>query len=420
MSETVNLSLIDYAKLDSVNRNAKRAANAAMANTAATLYAAEQQQQTRAAVNALQNEVRVVQSQLSALQAQQVNSNITGAQSFVASQPIPADKTQTGINYLFGINGTVSNPFVAYVYLKQAADEGSLMANYYMGDMARSGSVYPANLQLAKNYYLVYVTMYIEQFCETVQDVNEVAGNYFDGENNFAKNRYVAFLFWNQVENYNNPNVLGNLGNCYQHGFGVAKDIPKALQCYEKALKLGDNTYSLNRIGVLHWFSEYGMKNDKLAIECWMKAAFNGDKNAAENLGTNYKDTKAKILKYLKWPSIFVGIGIVLMVLGAVFNTIGVNTFGEFVLLIALIRLIVQTIKHRNDYKLLKKLKATVTDSDGTTYTPNYKDGNVIITRGAPKPVAQTVPTPTLPAETTSEAQPDPQTSSPSGPQTQQ
>lgn len=426
MSQTVNLSLWDQIELDHVNRNTKRAANAANAAAAASAYQAAMQRQTTQAINTMQQQIQATNVRLDAIHSQQVIANLMNAQNFVASHPMPADKTKAAVDYMFGRNGIASNQFIAYVYMKMAAAEGSMVANYYMGDLVLNGSVYPSNLQLALDYYSIYVNIYIQQFCTTLEDVNDVASNFFNG-NNLPQNDYVAFLFWKQIESYNNTRALNNLGNCYHYGRGTTQDISKALSYYQKAAELGNKTYSLNRIGVLYWDSGK-MENKKLAIAYWEKAAYNGSKDASENLAKNYKDTREELI-FIPTSLIILVINFGLMFLSEVrvrdkyyqvhHPLAWLAYIAAFVFFIVLIRLIVKLFKNVKTFHLLRLLRATST-LDGVSYTPTYKGDTVIVTCNVSQPTTSTTNQPVLPSEVQSQTTSQTQTPPPSGPQTMQ
>ena len=403
MSETVNLSLYDELKLDRIKSETTRAANAATAsaaataaNTAATLALTREQKNTTQAVNELRQELAAAEQQR---YTQQVMANVTQAQQYVASQPAPADKTQTGVNYLFGRNGAVQNPVVAYVYLKQAAAEGSMMANYYMGNLAMSDMVYPRNEQLAMNYYLVYVTMYVQQFCKTVDDINSIASKYFNGEG-CEQNRYVAFLFWKQAEEYKNSITLDNLGNCYQNGLGTHQDAAKALQYFETTAK-EDDPYALNRIGDIHWFPKFHMENDELALEYWIRAACEGDSDAKHSLDQVYKENHDKTKKYLS------KVGIMLVLCIVFFFMINASIFWMFPSFAFLIAAIVYFARHFKEnkfnlhiMKILRSLKRKpLKSNDGTPYIFRLSKHDVFTMK---EPVVNTTSTETESTNTNS------------------
>lgn len=415
MSQTVSLSLWDQIELDRVNRNTKRAASAATAAAAASAYQAAMLQQTTQAINAMQKQIQINNAKLDALYSQQVIANITNAQNFVASHPMPADKTKTAIDYMFGRNGTTSNQFIAYVYMKMAAAEGSMVANYFMGDLVLSGSVYPSNKKLAIDYYSIYVNMAIQQFCTNVKDVNDEGDNFYFGKN-VPQNYYVAFLFWKAVEKYNDAYTLSNLGYCYMHGEGTYKDSQIAYQYYKKSMELGSEE-ALFQIGNLHWYPEYKMEDEKLAIKYWVKAAYKGSKSANNKLLEVNKENKKEISDDLIGVEIAIAVSIVMIFVGLIPVIDTLRYIGETVILISLIVAVIQLLKHAKELRVLKRLRSTVTDSDGTVYTPNFKGDTVIVTCNTSNKTS-TKTTSSLLSKI--HAKSEPKTTTSSGPQTKQ
>lgn len=383
-----DLSVYNDVQLDRINRNARHAAEAstataaaAAANAYATNRLVNEVRYTRQAIEQLQSQLKAAEQQR---YSQQLMANITQAQQFVNSQPVPNDKTKTGLNYLFGGNGIAQNPLIAYIYLKQAANEGSLWANYYMGNLAMAGTVYPQNHRLAISYYQVFVSIYIQQFCKTVDDVNNIASRYFDGEE-CEQNRYVSFLFWKQIEEYQNSITFDNLGNCYQHGFGTQQNTNKAIQCYEVAAK-SDDDYALYRLGNIYWYPDYQKENNELALEYFIKAASEGNEDSKRFLNQIYKENIHKIRRY------FITLGI--LIIGTL--VCGLSHWGDHIMggmelfILLFIVTIIYGIKGRrsnkfsfNIIKLFKNSRfRSLTSYGGVPYIYKLTKDSVITEKG--------------------------------------
>jgi uncharacterized protein len=78
------------------------------------------------------------------------------------------------------------------------------------------------------------------------------------------------------------------LGECCEHGQGVAKDAAKAVECYEKAAERGDST-AMNNLGFCYQYGVGVAKDDTKAFELWGKAAEQGHLHAIYNLGLCYE-----------------------------------------------------------------------------------------------------------------------------------
>lgn len=84
-------------------------------------------------------------------------------------------------------------------------------------------------------------------------------------------------------KNPNNALILNNLAYCYEHGMGVKQDFQKAVELYEKAVKLGDSSAMYN----LAYCYENGTgveKNLQKAVELYFRAYEKNHKNAKTRL----------------------------------------------------------------------------------------------------------------------------------------
>lgn len=87
---------------------------------------------------------------------------------------------------------------------------------------------------------------------------------------------------WAQVLDIEPSNscAAGNLGYCYQGGFGVLHDVDRAMSLYEEASRGGDMIATCN-LGVLY----FEQSNFQKAMELYEEAHRGGNARAAVNLG---------------------------------------------------------------------------------------------------------------------------------------
>lgn len=115
-----------------------------------------------------------------------------------------------------------------------------------------------------------------------------------------------AFKYFEKAANLGNSHSLSEIAKCYEFGWGVPKDLDKAIEYY---LKSGNSEKASSVYHHLGWIFEQGKgveKDEKKAVEYYKKAADLGNPIAKNDLGYCYchgigvdKDLdKAK--KYLK------------------------------------------------------------------------------------------------------------------------
>ena len=96
----------------------------------------------------------------------------------------------------------------------------------------------------------------------------------------------LAGLVWYSIEARSSSAYL-NLGNKYYNGYGVEKDYAKALECFEKAANNGD-VYAQVMIGAMYFEGRGVAKDYAKALECFEKAANNGNDGAQYAIGIMY------------------------------------------------------------------------------------------------------------------------------------
>lgn len=107
----------------------------------------------------------------------------------------------------------------------------------------------------------------------------ELGLNYFYGKNNTESNFDKAFDYFNKSVLNKYPDGKVYLGQCYNFGYGVKKDLQKAFYWYQEALKDGD-IHSFIKLGFLYRDKEFE-ENPKKAFEYFLKAA---EKDVEEGL----------------------------------------------------------------------------------------------------------------------------------------
>lgn len=314
-------------------------------------------------------------------QQEEFNRQISAAQNFVASQPVPADKVQAAVNYIHGENGVKQNVMIGYFYAKQAADEGSSEGNEIMGDLTLYGAVYAPNEKLAMQYYQREVNLLLQQEPHSVEEVNEIARRLFEGDD-APRNPHLAFQFWKAAESYNNPETLNNLANCLLHGEGTPQDIQAAYDYYQESASLGSSE-AVYRLGNIFRYSKYGNVNDDTAVKYWKLAAGNGNQTAEEKLRTVNQNTRKRLRNLYLKTGIPFGIGVIMTALMSVNDVVG--SIGFVLLIISLIYGIKQFRKEKRNRHLGKILNQPVQDENGETYTIDFeRESGSLVQKGTP------------------------------------
>ena len=102
------------------------------------------------------------------------------------------------------------------------------------------------------------------------------------------------------------------IGYCYHYGYGVKRDVTKAVEWFERASGCG-HAYATYRLA---WCYEYGLgaeENKKKALGLYLKAVELGDKDAAYELGIIYYHGACGVAvnktEALKWWRVAVELG---------------------------------------------------------------------------------------------------------------
>lgn len=330
-------------------------------------------------------------------QQQEFDRQISAAQNFVATQPVPADKVQAAVNYIHGENGVKQNVMIGYFYAKQAADEGSVEGNEIMGDLTLYGAVYAPDEALAMQYYQREVSLLLQERPYTVEEVNETARRLFEGDG-APKSPHLAFQFWKAAESYHNPETLNGLANCLLHGEGTPQDIQAAYDDYRESASLGSSE-AVYRLGNIFRYSKYGNVNDDTAVKYWKIAAGNGNPTAEEKLRTVNQNTRKRLRNLYLKTGIPFGIGVIMTLLTFVNDYIG--GIGLLLLIVSLIYGIKQFRKEKRNRHLGKILNQPVQDEHGETYTIDFqRESGSLVQKGTPTQQTEAIPENTGESET--------------------
>jgi TPR repeat protein len=121
------------------------------------------------------------------------------------------------------------------------------------------------------------VSAWSNEFDTAVDDYNK--GSYIKALNSF----YVLAKNGDAKAQY-------NVGMIYANGKGVKKDVPQAMEWYEKAAQQGNASaaYNYNNLAALYLEGKNIPRNNKKAFELFKKAADKGDANAQINVAVMY------------------------------------------------------------------------------------------------------------------------------------
>jgi TPR repeat protein len=116
-----------------------------------------------------------------------------------------------------------------------------------------------------------------EYYTRSAKLENSMAQNMLGLIASDKKDYKTAFGWYTKAVETNEKNIaaLYNLGNCYQRGEGVIRDIGKAKEYYTKAAEFG-NSDSQNKLGDM----AYSKKNYREAERLYKKAIETNEKNA--------------------------------------------------------------------------------------------------------------------------------------------
>lgn len=133
---------------------------------------------------------------------------------------------------------------------------------------------------------LLYIFFAVSNcFCQTTDDEKyEQAYTFYK-----AKEYKKALPLLKELTNNNYPEAMCLLGECFDFGRGVNKDIKKAVELYQRSADMGC-ARSLNNIGSCYQYGDGVEKNVVKAYEYYIKATEQHYAKAQLNLGWLYQD----------------------------------------------------------------------------------------------------------------------------------
>lgn len=119
----------------------------------------------------------------------------------------------------------------------------------------------------------------------------ELAEYYYTGNDkiNIEQNYLEAVKWYRRAAEYGHGFSLYRLGYCYQFGYGLDKDLDKAMKCYRKAL---DNGYEQAKEPLNKLEECNKAKENREKFEALLRDAKCGDMEAQYNLGEHYFTNK--------------------------------------------------------------------------------------------------------------------------------
>lgn len=121
-----------------------------------------------------------------------------------------------------------------------------------------------------------------------IEDQMNLGYMYLYGVNGVQQNFAESFKYYEMAAKQDNPIALNNLGSLYFNGIGTKKDIRTALQLFQRASDLGNDSAAVNLAFIyLSGGTKDDLRNQK-AFDLFVKAKEKGNKIAAFMLGYAY------------------------------------------------------------------------------------------------------------------------------------
>lgn len=179
-----------------------------------------------------------------------------------------------GIHYLLGVTVPQSDS-LASQYLEVAAKAESIF--YTMWDDILSYDLPPLSgeecLRRANMAFLLY----------TVEDHSQ-----------------IEFDWYKRAADFGSAEGQRKLGECYEFGMGVKKNLSRAVQLYRKAAEQGD-AEGQYRLGSCYYFGSGVETNEQEALAWYRRAAEQGSARAMHSLGSYYEYRNRS--ESIKWHS---------------------------------------------------------------------------------------------------------------------
>ena len=173
--------------------------------------------------------------------------------------------------------GVEHDPYEAFKWLNKAAELGNVNAIFIVGNHYEKGDGCKQSYSKAIEYYnLLAESGYPSAITHL--------GYLYHVGRGVKKDLKKAFKLFNDASKLNDEEATHFLYICFRDGLGVDKDEKKALKYLKKAAKL-DCPESLFELALAYFQGNYGLKiNENKCIECLIRAAELGLKEAEDIL----------------------------------------------------------------------------------------------------------------------------------------
>ena len=224
----------------------------------------------------------------------------------------PKTLCNQAMDYYNGTNGKSEDVALAFSLFHQAAEQGNVDAQYFLGISYYYGNIVPKNHQeaikwfqlaaaqghLTSQTFIAAYYFYAQDYTEAVKwfrnaaEQGEVTAQYNLGRcycfGNGVPQDYEQAAFWyRKAAEAGYADAQRELGVCYIHGYGVPQNHTEAFIWFRKAAEQ-NNVEALFSLGVCH-DEGYGVaQNHNEAIKWYRKAAENGYAEAQHMLGLCY------------------------------------------------------------------------------------------------------------------------------------
>lgn len=184
--------------------------------------------------------------------------------------------TSKGIDYYYGRKWKKQNYGSAFLYFRDAAEQGDASGQDWLGWMYQNGYGVEQNYTEAVKWYQKAAE---EGNAAGQNNLGWMYQNGYGVEQNYKE----AAKWYQTAAEQGNKSAQNNLGDAYYFGNGVDKDYGEALKWFQKAAEQGHASGQYN----LGWMYEhgYGVEKDLIEAKKWyQKAAGNGHKEAKKRL----------------------------------------------------------------------------------------------------------------------------------------
>jgi len=194
---------------------------------------------------------------------------------YCASKGMQAALNNLCICYSKGI-GVKQDLTIAFQYLQQEAELGSLTAINDLGVAYLEGRGVAIDYEKANHYFVIGMK---EGSVESIYNMGVLYYSRTDGKADLQK----AVKYFKEAADKGYAGAQGNLGYCYQNGLGVKQNIKKAIKYYKLAVKQGNSHAQLNL--AICYFNGQGVKIDQdEAFRLLRLSAEQGNELAIRNL----------------------------------------------------------------------------------------------------------------------------------------